>query len=732
VSPEPDTEPPDFADLAATLVAPEPADGVDDASPVDDRDLPGVGGAPMGLRDALRAGGPGTLVVLVLLGVAVELDNAVLTVLAPDIQESLGVGDALTGAIVGATGALTVLGGVPLAVLADRFPRLRLASLATVVWAVFAVLGGLARNAFTLFLTRAGVGLGQAYQVPIPNPVLADRYPLEARGTVLGVQAASRSLGAIIGPLAAGGVAALAGGAAGWRWAFVAPAAVAVVVAVAAARLPEPLRGGNEQRAVLGEVLAAEHEHPVSMAAAFARLRRIRTFSTILLGVSALGFGLFATPFLISLHLEERYGYDEVERAVVLAVMAGGALVLGPLVGRIADRLARDTPVKVLLLAASMIAAFGVLTPIALFLPGIVAVVAVLTIGAGCAQAGFVALAPVTSIVVPYRLRSQGFAMFGVYLFLYGAFGGLLLGGLISDALGERAAIAILTPPTALLGAALIARGAIHVRADIALVVAELHEERDERVRRAAAPGAVPLLQIRNLDVSYGPVQVLFGVDLDVHEGEVVALLGTNGAGKSTILRAVSGLHVPDRGVIRVDGRTITFAEPELRYRLGIVQVRGGAGVYPGLSVRDNLLAFQLAARRSRAEALTCVDEVLEVLPALGPLLDRRAGSLSGGQQQMLALAVAFLGRPRLLIIDELSLGLAPVVVGELLAVLERLKAAGTTMLVVEQSLNVALAVADRAVFLEKGQVRFEGPAADLAGRDDLVRAVFLGAGEGG
>jgi ABC-type branched-subunit amino acid transport system ATPase component/predicted MFS family arabinose efflux permease len=731
VTPAVDPDQPSFDSLTARLVsADEPA--VIDQPTVDDVEVPGVGGVPMGLREALKTGGYSTLAVMVLLGLAVELDNAVLTVLAPDIQSSLGVSDAVTGAIVGATGALTVLGSVPLAVLADRHRRIRLAVIATMFWSFFAALSALARNGFVLFLCRTGVGVGQSYQVPIPNPVLADRYPLEARGSVLGMQAASRSLGAIIGPLAAGGVAAVVGGASGWRWAFVVPAVFGVVIAAVAIRVPEPRRGGNEQRAVLGEVLDDRDEPPISMAAAFARLRKIRTFSTILVGVSALGFGLFATPFLISLHLEEEFGYDEVGRAFVLAVMASGALVMGPIVGRSADRLARQSPVRVLLLSGSMIAVFGVLTPVALFLPSIVPVVVFLTVGAGCAQAGFVALAPVTSLVVPYRLRSQGFAMFGVYLFLFGAFGGLLVGGLISDSLGERAAIAILTPPTALLGALLIVRGAVHVKADIALIVEELHEERAERERQNADPASIPLLQIRNLDASYGSVRVLNGVGFEVHRGECVALLGTNGAGKSTILRAVSGLHVPDRGVVRFEGRTITFSEPELRFRLGIVQVRGGAGVYPRLSVRDNLLAFQLASQVSREEGLRGIDEVLAVFPVLAEHLDKPAMSLSGGQQQMLALALAVLGRPRLLIIDELSLGLAPVVVADLLRVLEDLKKAGTTMLIVEQSLNVALSIADRAVFLEKGEVRFEGPAKELANRDDLVRAVFLGHGAGG
>ena len=269
----------------------------------------------------------------------------------------------------------------------------------------------------------------------------------------------------------------------------------------------------------------------------------------------------------------------------------------------------------------------------------------------------------------------------------------------------------------------------------------ELLEERAEHERISAAGASAPVLQVRNLDFSYGPVQVLFDVSLEVARGEVLALLGTNGAGKSTLLRAVSGLGFPDRGVVRLNGRTVTYAEAEARFAAGIVQLRGGGGVFPDLTVRDNLRAalsrrtqaqgLDQPGRTARAEAEARADSAAELFPALADRLDVAAGDLSGGQQQMLALAMALAQEPEVLLIDELSLGLAPALVQELLEVVEGLRARGQTMVIVEQSLNVALAFADRAVFMEKGRVRFEGPAAELAERDDLVRAVFLG-GEGG
>jgi ABC-type branched-subunit amino acid transport system ATPase component len=337
-------------------------------------------------------------------------------------------------------------------------------------------------------------------------------------------------------------------------------------------------------------------------------------------------------------------------------------------------------------------------------------------------RAAFAILPAVVSTIIPYRLRSRGIALLGIYLFLFGASAGAVLTGLLSDSLGERAALTIVTLPATLIGGALVAYGARHVRRDISLVVEELTEEQD----RVSQPGArIPVLQVRNLDFSYGKVQVLFDVAFEVQPGEVLALLGTNGAGKSTILRVVSGLGVPTRGVVRLNGRTMTYADPELRAKIGVVSLAGGKAIFGSLSVEDN---FRMAGfRYAKHDADPRIDRVLALFPLLRERMHERAGDLSGGQQQMLALAMALMHDPEVLLIDELSLGLSPIVVQELLGVVERLREQGITMVIVEQSLNVALAFADRAVFLEKGQIRFEGPARELLERDDLARAVFLG-----
>jgi branched-chain amino acid transport system ATP-binding protein len=227
-------------------------------------------------------------------------------------------------------------------------------------------------------------------------------------------------------------------------------------------------------------------------------------------------------------------------------------------------------------------------------------------------------------------------------------------------------------------------------------------------------------------------VQVLFGVDLDVQAGEVVRLVGTNGAGKSTLLRALAGTSEPSGGAVFFDDRDTTHLPPHEIAGLGIVSMPGGAAVFPSLSVRENLRAAAWTLRDDEATAQARTEEVLELFPVLRARLDQAAGSLSGGEQQMVGLSQALLMEPRLLLVDELSLGLAPAVVEQLLGVLRTLNERGTTIILVEQSLNVALTIADRAVFMEKGEIRFDGPTEELLARPDLVRSVFMGGAAGG
>jgi ABC-type branched-subunit amino acid transport system ATPase component/MFS family permease len=247
-----------------------------------------------------------------------------------------------------------------------------------------------------------------------------------------------------------------------------------------------------------------------------------------------------------------------------------------------------------------------------------------------------------------------------------------------------------------------------------------------------ATPTSEPLLDVRNIDFSYGQVQILFDVSLTVQPGEFVALLGTNGAGKSTLLRVISGQGLPQRGTVYFGGVDVTSLNAVRRVPLGMSQIPGGKAVFGPLTVAENLDLFSESASETPELRAQAIEQAYTTFPRLAERRTQAAETLSGGEQQMLALAKALMTSPRLLCIDELSLGLAPAVVAELLEILRSIHASGTTIVLVEQSLNVALAIADRAVFMEKGEVRYDGPADELRNRDDLLRSVFFAAESGG
>jgi ABC-type branched-subunit amino acid transport system ATPase component/ABC-type branched-subunit amino acid transport system permease subunit len=235
------------------------------------------------------------------------------------------------------------------------------------------------------------------------------------------------------------------------------------------------------------------------------------------------------------------------------------------------------------------------------------------------------------------------------------------------------------------------------------------------------------LLRCSGVNAAYGSMQVLFGVDLTVREGEIVALLGTNGAGKSSLLRSVTGLLPARSGTVTFAGRDITSDATEAIAAGGLTMMPGGRGIFPSLTVAENLRIAGWLHRKDPVATRDGLAEAYELFPVLADRQDSPAGDLSGGQQQMLSLAMAFLTKPRLLCIDELSLGLAPSVVGSLLDAVRRIHATGVTVVIVEQSVDVAMVIAERATFLEKGQVRFVGPAKELLEHDELLRAVFIG-----
>jgi len=238
-----------------------------------------------------------------------------------------------------------------------------------------------------------------------------------------------------------------------------------------------------------------------------------------------------------------------------------------------------------------------------------------------------------------------------------------------------------------------------------------------------------PLLQVRALAAGYGAVQVLWDVSLEVRAGEVVALIGSNGAGKSTFLRAVSGLLRPWRGTVTFGGREIARLLPEDIVRLGIAHVPQGRRLFSDLTVRENL-SLGAFTREDRGGIAQDLRRVLELFPALAHRLEMPASQLSGGEQQMTALGRALMARPRLLLIDEPSLGLAPTAVQALMTVVDRLRDEGASTLLVEQDVGVALDHADRGYVLETGRIVLEGSAQALL-ESARIRDAYLGLGAG-
>jgi branched-chain amino acid transport system ATP-binding protein len=234
-----------------------------------------------------------------------------------------------------------------------------------------------------------------------------------------------------------------------------------------------------------------------------------------------------------------------------------------------------------------------------------------------------------------------------------------------------------------------------------------------------------PLLQVAGLSSGYGDVQILWDVSLEVRQGEVVALIGANGAGKTTLLYTISQLLRPRKGTIRFAGRDLTRARPEDVVASGIIHVPQGRRLFPGLTVRENLLQG-VYLRRDAAKIAEDLDWVYGLLPRLAERADQFAGRLSGGEQQMCAIGRGLMGRPRLLLIDELSLGLAPLVVDHLLELISRINREGTTVLLVEQDVQVALEHAHRGYVLETGRIVQENAASELL-EDPRIRQAYLG-----
>lgn len=659
------------------------------------------------------------LLVLFGLNAVDELDRTGFGILIPTIRDEFGLSNSGILALVSLSALGALLLQLPIATMADRSSRVRLAVVGASVLAVFSLLTGFSVGLVMLCIVRMGAGVGQATVDPTHNSLLSDYFSVDRRSAVFSFHRGANALGLMVGPLAAGALAQ----AFGWRAPFFVFFLPMVFFVFLALRLREPIRGAQEKKAMGASADAiATEELPPSYAEAWRLVWKVEALRRVWYAIPFLAVSIIGFVSIASLVYEGVYGLNDLQRGTLAAcvqVFQFVGLLIG---GRIGTRLLLKDPRLVFkfLRWVSVTAALGVV--IFALAPNLAVAVA----GHAVVTASLAVLLPglfgALSLAIPSRARAMGFAVASYWIIP-----GLVLLpfiGWVGDQIGVRAGLLIMVPVLCI-GAVLVDSAGSVIKRDINDVWTTASARSQALFLRRK--GLAKLLLIRDLNVSYGPVQILFDVTADIDEGEVVALLGTNGAGKSTLLKAISGIVEADFGAVIFDGRDITHAPPNEIAYLGVSQMPGGNGVFPTLTVRENLRVAGWQRRRDRSSLQADSEKSLDSFPVLRERLDEPAANLSGGQQQMLALAMSLLTQPRLLMIDELSLGLAPVVVEHLARLVREVASRGTTIIIVEQSVNVALTLAERALFMEKGQIRFSGPTAELLDRPDMLRSVFLG-----
>ena len=690
-----------------------------------------IRGFGRGVRHPMRwlqdlCGGQPAFPLFVLFGLNAvdELDRTAFGILLPEIRDAFGIDIATALSIVALSSVAALALQVPIAQYADRTNRIPLVVVGALSWGFFSGMTGLATGLILLTVARSGSSLGKAVIDPTHNSLIADYYPIESRARVYSFHRAANAVGAFVGPLTAGMLAFYFS----WRVPFLVFVIPTAIFAFWAMGLRDPTRGRWEREATgaAQDVIDTEEEAP-SFAESWRTAHKVRSLQRIWWSLPFLATSLIGFVTLAALLYEEKFGLDERARGIAAAVAEPFQLV-GLIVGaRIATRRFVGNVKGLIRFLASIAVLASAASAGFAFAPNIVVAVALnCVISAALANIGPGVLAAL-ALAIPPRARATGFAIGS--LWVIPALAVLPMIGWVADNWSIEIGMLVMIPMF-LIGSLLLRSVADVIDGDIAQVwqsaaarSAVLYDRRQ---------GNTNLLLLKGVEAGYEHRTVLHGIDLHLDEGEIVALLGTNGAGKSTLLKSISGIVEADRGAIVLDGRDITHAPPNEIAALGIVQMPGGQGVFGSLTVQENLDLAGWTNRRDADGVRAAIDDVLEMFPALATRLDAPAANLSGGQQQMLALAMSFVMRPRVLLIDELSLGLAPVVVGQLLPIVRRMADDGVTVVLVEQSVNVALTVAERAYFMERGEIRFDGPTAELLERPDLLRSVFLSSASNG
>ncbi|MDQ6854365.1 MAG: MFS transporter, partial [Actinomycetota bacterium] len=662
------------------------------------------------------------LVVLFGLNAVDELGRYAFGVLLPNIRDDFGLSTQgiLTVVAFGFVGALIL--ALPIGYWADRFNRVYIIVIAGLLLFSFTILTAIAVSVVMLAIARAGSELGRGFNDPVHNSLIPDYYDVSVRPRVYAVHRSANSVGQALGPLIGGVMAYFLG----WRAPFLFFAIPIGIFVLLALRLRDPVRGAHERRSMgASEEAIATEEAPPSWAESWRIVWQVRTLRRIFAALPFLALSIVGLLTLGSLFYQEIFGLNEVQRGVVAAV-AEPAQILGFIIGiPIATRLMARDPglvLKFLAVVTGFVAVAWLVFSQAPNLPVAIGANLLISASLGLLAPGIYS---VLSLAVPPKVRAFGFAIAAIWI-IPGLLVLPIIGG-VADAYGIRTAL-VLAAPVFVVGGLILASAGSQVAGDIRRVWTAAAAQSEAAYEREQ--GRAKQLLVRGVDVHYDGVQVLFGVDFEVDEGEIIALLGTNGAGKSTLLKAISGLVEPTGGAIIFDGRDMTHTPPDEIAARGVTQVPGGQGVFPSLTVAENLRLAGWLQRKKPDEVKHATERVIGYFPVLGERLQEPAGNLSGGQQQMLTLGMAFIGHPKLLMIDELSLGLAPTVISQLLEIVKAIRDQGTTIILVEQSVNLALTLADEAFFMEKGEIRFHGRTAELLERPDVLRSVFLeGAG---
>jgi ABC-type branched-subunit amino acid transport system ATPase component/sugar phosphate permease len=675
------------------------------------------------MRDICGGEAAFPLIILFGLNAVDELDRTAFGILLPEIRDAFGIDIQTALSLVALSSVAALALQVPIAQYADKSKRVPLVVIGALAWGFFSGMTGLATGLILLTIARSGSSLGKAVIDPTHNSLIADYYPIETRSRVYSFHRAANAVGAFVGPLTAGLLAFYFD----WRVPFLVFVIPTAIFAFLAMGMNEPVRGRWERHATGAsqDIVDTEEESP-SFAESWRTAHKVKSLERIWWSLPFLATSLIGFVTLAALLYDQKFGLDERARGVAAAVAEPFALV-GLVIGaRIATRRFVGNVKGLIRFVASIAMLTSVASAGFAFSPNVYVAVALnCVISASLAIIGPGVLAAL-SLAIPPRARATGFAIGS--LWVIPGLAVLPVIGWVADNWTIEVGMLVMIPMF-LIGAAILRSVADVIDDDIAQVWQSAAARSEVLYDRRQ--GRTNLLLLRGVEAGYEHRTVLHSIDLHLDEGEIVALLGTNGAGKSTLLKSISGIVAADRGAIVLDGRDITHAPPNEIAALGIVQMPGGQGVFGSLTVKENLELAGWTTRRDPAGVEAATAEVLELFPVLADRLDTQAANMSGGQQQMLALAMSFVMRPRVLLIDELSLGLAPVVVGQLLPIVRRMADDGVTVVLVEQSVNVALTVAERAYFMERGTIMFDGPTAELLERPDLLRSVFLSGAAG-